>query len=274
MESIAKGDSHGYDQIHRMGPDFDCSGLNITGWVEAGVPVNKAVKKTVTVNGNQKTVTTPGATYTGNIRNAYLAHGFSDVTNSIDLKTGRGLKRGDVLLREGHHVAQYCGNGKEVEASINEKGKTTGGKPGDQTGREILIRNYRNYPWDHVLRYNDSSKTTPAKFTEPKTNVSRYTSNSKSEVKWVQSKLNKFGYKLAVDGDFGERTYNAVVDFQKNHNLAVDGIVGKNTRKVLKMAKQMSKKQQSFDKIHTETTRTVTKKVATKSSNTTKRKKK
>lgn len=40
------------------------------------------------------------------------------------------------------------------------------------------------------------------------------------------------------------------------------------------MAKQMSKKQQSFDKLHTETTRTVTKKVATKSSNTTKRKKK
>lgn len=235
MESIAKDDSHGYDQIHRMGPyDFDCSGLNISGWVKAGVPVNKAVKKTVTVNGNQKTVTTPGATYTGNIRNAYLAHGFSDVTNSIDLKTGRGLKRGDVLLREGHHVAQYCGNGKEVEASINEKGKTTGGKPGDQTGREILIRNYRNYPWNVVLRYNDSSKTTPAKFTEPKTDVSRYTSNSRSEVKWIQSKLNKFGYKLAVDGDFGERTYNAVVDFQKNHNLAVDGIVGKNTRKVLK----------------------------------------
>jgi hypothetical protein len=55
MESIAKDDSHGYDQIHRMGPyDFDCSGLNIIGWVEAGVPVNKAVKKTVTVNGNQK----------------------------------------------------------------------------------------------------------------------------------------------------------------------------------------------------------------------------
>ena len=36
----------------------------------------------------------------------------------------------------------------------------------------------------------------------------------------------------------------------------------------------MSKRQQSFDKLHTETKRTVTKKVATKGSNTTKRKKK
>lgn len=40
------------------------------------------------------------------------------------------------------------------------------------------------------------------------------------------------------------------------------------------MAKQMSKKQQSFDKLHTETKRTVTKKIATKSSGTAKRKKK
>lgn len=160
MESIARDDSHGYDQIHRMGPtDFDCSGLNIKGWVEAGVPVNKAVKKTVTVNGKQKTVTTPGATYTGNIRKAYLIHGFKDVTKSVDLATGRGLKRGDVLLREGHHVAQYCGDGKEVEASINEKGRILGGKPGDQTGREILIRSYRNYPWNCVLRYQEKTDT-------------------------------------------------------------------------------------------------------------------
>ena len=47
----------------------------------------------------------------------------------------------------------YCGNGKEVEASINEKGRAHGGKPGDQTGKEFLIRDYRNYPWTHVLRH-------------------------------------------------------------------------------------------------------------------------
>lgn len=161
LENTAKDNSHGYDQIHRMGPvDYDCSGANITAWMKAGVPVNKAVKKVV----DGKTVTIPGATYTGNIRKAYLAHGFTDVTKKVNLSTGAGLKRGDVLLREGHHVAQYCGNGKEVEASINEKGKTTGGKPGDQTGKEFLIRPYRNYPWDHVLRYTaEDSKKEPVK---------------------------------------------------------------------------------------------------------------
>ena len=45
----------------------------------------------------------------------------------------------------------------EVEASINEKGTATGGKPGDQTGKEFLIRSYRNYPWDCVLRYQEDS---------------------------------------------------------------------------------------------------------------------
>ena len=57
----------------------------------------------------------------------------------------------------------YCGNGKEVEASINEKGKATGGKPGDQTGKEFLIRSYRNYPWNRVLRYSTVETSSDSK---------------------------------------------------------------------------------------------------------------
>lgn len=30
-------------------------------------------------------------------------------------------------------------------------------KPGDQTGKEFLIRSYRNYPWNCVLRYKEST---------------------------------------------------------------------------------------------------------------------
>ena len=73
---------------------------------------------------------------------------------------GSGLVRGDVLLNHVHHVAMYYGNGKEVEASINEMGSATGGEPGDQTGKEFLIRSYRNYPWDCVLRYTKDSEST------------------------------------------------------------------------------------------------------------------
>lgn len=69
------------------------------------------------------------------------------------------LKKGDVLLNEKHHTAIYLGGNKLVNASINEKGKTTGGKTGDQTGREICTRDYYvpSYGWDLVLRYPDAA---------------------------------------------------------------------------------------------------------------------
>ena len=144
METWAKDDSHGYDQDYRWGEkgDYDCSSAVIQAWQNAGVPVKSG-----------------GATYTGDMKNVFLKNGFKDITASVNRETGTGLKRGDVLLNEAHHVAMYCGNGKEVEASINEKGTAHGGQPGDQTGKEFLIRSYRNYPWDCILRYSESNVT-------------------------------------------------------------------------------------------------------------------
>lgn len=144
MEAWARDDSHGYDQIYRWGEkgDYDCSASVIQAWENAGVPVK-----------------TRGATYTGNMYAVFTGIGFKDVTGKINLVTGSGLQRGDVLLNHVNHVAMFCGNGMEVEASINEKGTATGGQPGDQTGKEFLIRSYRNYPWDCVLRYPEQNSS-------------------------------------------------------------------------------------------------------------------
>ena len=49
------------------------------------------------------------------------------------------------------------------------------------------------------------------------------------EVKTWQQFLNTQGYNLSVDGDFGDNTYNATVDYQTKNGLGADGIVGKNT---------------------------------------------
>lgn len=156
METWAKDDSHGYDQDHRWGEkgDYDCSSAVIQAWQNAGVPVKSG-----------------GATYTGDMKNVFLKNGFVDVTSKVNVATGAGLIRGDVLLNTVHHTAMYCGNGKEVEASINEKGTAHGGKPGDQTGKEFLIRSYRNYPWNCVLRYKES---TSGSATEKKQNTVAY----------------------------------------------------------------------------------------------------
>ncbi len=53
--------------------------------------------------------------------------------------------------------------------------------------------------------------------------------SSGEEVKKLQKELNKYGYKLDVDGQFGSKTQSAVKDYQKKNNLSVDGIVGNNT---------------------------------------------
>jgi len=53
-------------------------------------------------------------------------------------------------------------------------------------------------------------------------------------IKWIQYQLNLYGYKLVIDGIFGRKTDAAVKDFQENHHLVDDGIVGILTRTALK----------------------------------------
>lgn len=50
-----------------------------------------------------------------------------------------------------------------------------------------------------------------------------------SEVTELQKLLNKNGYTLDEDGIFGNKTQDAVKDFQKKNGLTVDGIVGEQT---------------------------------------------
>lgn len=148
MIETANNKSHGYDQRYRWGErgDYDCASAVITAWESAGVPVKSA-----------------GATYCGNMYSAFRKCRFKDATKTVNLITGSGLKRGDVLLNPHHHTAMYIGNGQIVQASINERGTVTGGTPGDQTGREFYIRSYYNFPWTYVLRYVEKRKTTSKK---------------------------------------------------------------------------------------------------------------
>lgn len=48
-------------------------------------------------------------------------------------------------------------------------------------------------------------------------------------VRELQQKLNKSGYQLDEDGVFGNKTYDAVVSYQRKNHLAVDGVVGEET---------------------------------------------
>ena len=59
-------------------------------------------------------------------------------------------------------------------------------------------------------------------------------SNEKDLIITLQNLLIKKGYKCIADGNFGDNTYKAVISFQSDNKLQIDGIVGKSTWELLK----------------------------------------
>lgn len=127
MEDVAHDDSHGYDQANRNGPDYDCSSFIGTALNKAGYKVNKA-------------------STTRNLEKQLLNNGFEKIS------VGAARQRGDIFLKVGDHVVMCVDGSNIVHASINEKGTVTGGKTGDQTGKEICVRTYYNGNWDFHFR--------------------------------------------------------------------------------------------------------------------------
>lgn len=207
---IAQDDSHGYSQQKRWGPDYDCSSLVISAYEQAGVPIKEA-----------------GATYTGNMRRAFERCGFK----SIKYGSGTVLMKGDALLNEKHHAAMYIGNGQIVQASIAETGKIYG-KEGDQTTKEIEVRNFYRYDWDYILRYE--GKESEGKIVNVELKQIQFGAKC-TEVGTLQALLNSLGFKgkngriLTTDHDFGQNVDYAVRLFQKSVDLTPDGIVGPKT---------------------------------------------
>ena len=231
--ATANNPAHGYDQQNRWGPDYDCASLVISAWESVGVSVREA-----------------GASYTGNMKGAFLACGFREVTANVNVATGVGLRPGDVLLCAAH-TAMFVKSGQLVAARINELGQTVGGQTGDQNGREICQQNYYNYPWTCVLRYDGTESTEPtepakpaepAKPTEPSTGVQgivlpmvKYGMKGET-VRAVQGILIARGFSVGpdgADGDFGYNTKNGLLNFQRYKHLTLDAICGEQTWKAL-----------------------------------------
>lgn len=134
MIDTANDNSHGYDQKHRNAPDYDCSSLVGTALHVGGFNVSPY-------------------SWTGNLERQLVACGF--------VKCEAPWLAGDIHLKTGKHVCMSVSAKEIAQASINEKGKTTGGKTGDQTGKEIWVRPYYKYPggWDCHYRYVGKNDT-------------------------------------------------------------------------------------------------------------------
>ncbi len=210
MIDLATDDTHGYSQYNRWLPDVDCSSSIILAYEQTGV------KKA-------------GATYTGNMRTAFVKCGFE----AIPYKKGMALVRGDVLLNEKHHTCLYLGNKKIVQASCSETGGITG-RTGDQTGREVAIGNFYEFSkgWDYVLRYKEQEvKTVTIEIRELREG------DVCIEVGLLQTCLRQLGYvgknglPLTIDNKFTKNgnTAYALANAQKAFGLTPDKICGRKT---------------------------------------------
>lgn len=209
LVDLATDNSHGYDQQYRWGErgDYDCSSSTITAFEQAGLKVKEN-----------------GATYTGNMRVAFEKCGFKSMKYASNITP----RKGDVFLNEKHHVVVAISDKQVVTASINEKGKTMGGQAGDQTGKEIYIRDFYvpSYGWDYVLRYEEPVIGNP--YTMPTQLLKKGMVGD--EIRWLQWELVQAGADIEIDAHFGSKTYEALRDFQRAVGIECDGICGSISR--------------------------------------------
>lgn len=120
----------------------DCSSLCLGGMWACGYKVN-----------------IDGTAYTGVFVELAKAAGFTAISVSgwSSTKLYAAIRTGDFLLGPGH-VLYILTPSKWVTADSDERGKAYGGQPGDQTGKEVYIRNpyMRSAGWTYIVRPPDS----------------------------------------------------------------------------------------------------------------------
>lgn len=129
-EQIAADDRHGYSQVHRNSPDYDCSSFVGTALANAGFPIS--IYSTTRNLGEQ-------------------------LENAGFVKCGKPWKRGDIHLAAGHHVTMSVDANRIVHASQSENGGIDG-QTGDQTGKEICVRSYYDLPYENTVHYRYAGK--------------------------------------------------------------------------------------------------------------------
>lgn len=236
MEHLVDHDWHGYSQYARWGDgegycyvsiggqsyaleqgDRDCSSAVINCYQVAGIPVKDR-----------------GATYTGNMKDAFLSTGAFKWHQMSGGKCIDGYTpdRADILLNIRSHTAMMQNQIRVMEFSISETGGIHGAA-GDQTGQESHSRSFYDYPWDGCLECIDQTYIDGSRAADRGIYTGLAIGSAGEDVRKLQQMLCDVGYEVPVDGIFGEETDGALRTFEENAGITVDGIYGKESEAAL-----------------------------------------
>lgn len=167
------------------------------------------------------------------IKKAVKETGEGKVYERGDLKKGQVIKRGSIvfLLNDGKppmhikskkHVTSvyedFTWKGSGTWTSLGGNQRVTIKKGDEEITRDGIFK--KNYTQARVYAIFEPN------YTKHKT---LRKGDKGPQVAELQSDLNFFGYRLAVDGSFGAKTEAAVKKFQTANSLKIDGIVGMKT---------------------------------------------
>lgn len=133
-EKIANDNTIGYIWGAAGPKAYDCSGFVANAYIAAGILPGKAE------TGIRLFSTSNECSY-------LLAHGFVEVTGSVNFSNGDGLQPGDVLWKSGHTELFY-GKTKDGAKEIGAHGRDNYAFP-DQ----ISVKRYRGSAWKRAFRY-------------------------------------------------------------------------------------------------------------------------
>lgn len=216
LVEVAGNNAKGYSQARRDEMnEGDCSSWSIDAFRSAGFKL-------------------VGAHTTRDMYNPLLADGFTDVTSKIDLRTGKGLKKGYVCLRpftqeRGGHVIVMTDDNLHIFQAAGD----FDGVRKDSSARELLIRDYYDSPFKYVLAPPvEAPVVSGCPYAEPNTLYKNGVMFRGNDARWFQWHLNRAGYGLTLDGIAGKNTWVAINKAQEKGGIGA-GNAGSLTRGII-----------------------------------------
>lgn len=194
--------------------------INLNGATKISYTDNATMEKTLIANPNITRVLQQGCT--GNdvkeLQNDLITLGYSCGSSGADGSFGPDTKAAVISFQGDCHLVKDGSFGPATNAALKQ-----------------AIKTYNDY----VKEYGSSSGSSPSTSGSTPVEITSDLSygSQGDQVKELQRELIALGYDCGgIDGSFGPATRNAVLNFQSDNHITVDGSVGPETRRTLKQA--------------------------------------